>query len=147
MWLSKQSAIEIEVMWWQIIRTFLWSIWLLSSRFIKFGFNIEPWVFFWPMHLVSSHLTYQTPYYLRHRVSRVSIYKSERYFSCGIYLYFVYLLGYEVIILKYYLVTRSELLVGRNQISYLVKLSALSSVLIRIYWLDDKALPSVCHWY
>ena len=36
------------------------------------------------------------------------------YSSCNIYLYFVHMSRYEVIILKYQLVARSELLIKRN---------------------------------
>ena len=38
--------------------------------------------------------------------------------------------------------TRSELLVERNQISSLVKLSVSSLILVRVYWLDDEGSPS-----
>ena len=55
-------------------------------------------------------------------------------------MYFIHLSRYEVIIFEYHLVTRSEVLVGHNQTSSFVKLSALSSVLVRMYWLDDKGL-------
>ena len=51
------------------------------------------------------------------------------------------------IILERHLVTRSELLVGCDQTSSFVKLSASSSVLVRVYWLDDEGSPLVCHWY
>ena len=55
--------------------------------------------------------------------------------------------GIMFIILDRHLVIRSELSVGCNQTSSLVKLSTLSSVLVRVYWLDDKGSPLVCHWY
>ena len=38
--------------------------------------------------------------------------------------------------------TRSEQSVGCNQTSSFVKLSALSSVLVKVYGLDDKGSPS-----
>ena len=44
-----------------------------------------------------------------------------------------------LIILKRHLVTRSKLSVRRNQTFFLIKLSALSSVLVRVYWLDNKS--------
>ena len=36
---------------------------------------------------------------------------------------------------------RSEQLVGCNQTSFLVKLSALLLMFVRVYWLDDKGSP------
>ena len=93
------------------------------------------------MHSVSPHLTYSTPHRLCHRPGRASMYESKGYCGCGIYLCLVHLSKYEVIILERHLVTRSELLVGRNQTSSLVKSSASSSVLVRVYWLDDKGSP------
>ena len=41
----------------------------------------------------------------------------------------------------------SKLLVRCKQRFSLVKTLALSLVLVRIYWLDDKGSPLVCHWY
>ena len=41
--------------------------------------------------------------------------------------------------------TTSDWLVGYNQTSSLVKISASSLVLVRIYWLDDKGSPLECH--
>ena len=61
------------------------------------------------------------------------MYELEGYSDRGIYLCFVYLLRYKVIILKHHLVTKSELLVRRNQTSSSVKLSVLSSVLVSVY--------------
>lgn len=50
-----------------------------------------------------------------------------------IYLCFVYLSRYEVIILKHHLVTKSELLIGCNQmISSFMQLSTLLLILIRV---------------
>ena len=57
----------------------------------------------------------------------------EKHFDCGIYMRFVYLSKYEIIILEHYLVIKNELLVGRNQTSFFVKLSALLVVLIKVY--------------
>ena len=72
--------------------------------------------------------------------------------------------SYEVIIFECHLITKSELLIGCNQTSFLMKLSALSLVLVRVYWLDnkgsslyllvmvrvywldDKRTLLVCHW-
>ena len=61
------------------------------------------------------------------------MYKSKKYSDCGIYLCFVYLLGYKIIIVEYYLVIKSELLVEYNKTFSFLKLSALLSVLVRVY--------------
>ena len=57
---------------------------------------------------------------------------SKKYFDCGIYLYFVHLLKYEVIIFKRHLVTGSEQSVKRNLISFFMKLLAWLLVLVRV---------------
>lgn len=88
---------------------------------------------------------HSTPYRLRDKVSRASMYKSKGYYSYGIYLCFVYLSRYEIIIFECHLVTRNELLVGRNQTFSLVKLLISSLVLVKIYWLDDQDLPLVLY--
>ena len=42
----------------------------------------------------------------------------------------------------------SEQLVGYNRAySSLVEMSALSLVLVKVYWLDNKGLSLVCHQY
>ena len=46
------------------------------------------------------------------------------------------------IILERHLVARSDRSIGRNQTSSLVKSSASSLVLVRVYWLDDEGPPS-----
>lgn len=115
------------------------------------------------MHLVLPQFTHSTTYRLWHKVDRASMYKLEHFGYC-IYLYFVHLLKYEVIILERHLMRRSELFIGCNQTSSLIKLSTLSSVLVKVYELDDKNPPScllvmvrvywqnnketllVCHW-
>ena len=61
------------------------------------------------------------------------MYELEKHFGYNIYLCFVYLLKYEIIILKGHLVTKSKLLVQRNQTSFLMKLSTSSLVLVRVY--------------
>ena len=101
-------------------------VWLPSQR-LSFEASGSPQT----THSVSPHLTHSTPHRLRHRVGRASMYESE-HSGCGIYLCFVHLSRYEVIILERHLVTRSEQSVGRNQTSSLVKLSASSSVLVRV---------------
>ena len=64
------------------------------------------------------------------------------------YLCFVHLLKNEVIISQSSLDSvESELLVGCNRHSSLVKTLALSLVLVRIYWLDDQGSSLVYHWY
>lgn len=80
--------------------------------------------------------------YLCHKISKTFVYKLEEYFV----LISIYGLstcrGIRFIILEYYLMTRSEQLVRCNQTSSLGKLSTLLLVLVRVYWLDDKSLPS-----
>ena len=68
-------------------------------------------------------------------------------FCSNIYLQIVHLSRYEVIILECHLVTKCDRSVGCNQTSSLVKTSASSLVLVRVYWLDDEGSPSVCHRY
>lgn len=120
---------------------------LLLQRFIEFGSYLEPWISFWIIYLFFPHFTYLIPYYLYHKVGKTSIYRLKEYFSCGIYLCFVHLLKYEIIILERYPMTKTELSIRRNQIFSLVKLSGLSLVLVRVYFLDDKGLSLICHWY
>ena len=55
--------------------------------------------------------------------------------------------GMRFIIFKRHQVTKSELLIGCNQTSSLVKSSTSSSVLVKVYWLDDESSPSVYHRY
>ena len=55
--------------------------------------------------------------------------------------------GMRFIIFKRHLVIKSELSVGCNQTSSLVKSSASSLVLVKVYWLDNKGSSLVCHWY
>ena len=137
---SSQSRSHVII---KIIQSVL--VGLLSKHLIKFGFYLELWVFSWPIHSVFPHLTHLTRYCLHYRVGKASIYKLESYSGFGINLCFVHLLKYEVIIIKYHLVTKSELLVTHNQTSSLVKLGALLLVLVKVYWLDNKNLPLVCH--
>ena len=68
-------------------------------------------------------------------------------FRLNIYLQIVHLSRYEVIILERHLVARSDRSVGCNQTFSLVKTSALSLVLVRVYWRDDKGSPLVCDRY
>lgn len=90
----------------------------------------------------TSHLMHSNSHRLYHRAGKTFIYKSEGCSHYGIYLYFIYLLRYEVIIFKYHLVLRSELLVKRNQTSFFVNTSASSLILLRIYQLNSKGSPS-----
>ena len=108
-------------------------VWLWLQRLIKFGSHLKPRVLSWPTHSVFSHLTHSTPQHLRHKASRIFIYESEGYSGYGIYLCFVYLSRYEVIILEYYPMTRSKLLIRQNQTSPFVKLSDFSLILVKVY--------------
>lgn len=107
------------------------------------------------------HLAFQRLY---HRLGKTSMYKLK-HFDCSIYLCFIYVLRYKVTILEHHLITKSGLLVGRNQTSLFVKWIAwllvlmreywlnnegpplFSSEMVRAYWLDDKWIPLVYHWF
>ena len=79
--------------------------------------------------------------------SRQDIYVwAQKIFHSGIICKLSTCQGMRFIILERHLVTKSELLVGCNQISSLVKTSASSLVLVRVYWLDDKGSPLECYW-
>ena len=47
----------------------------------------------------------------------------------------------KFIIFEYHLITKSDLSVRRNQASFFMKLLTLLSVLVRVYWLDNKSSP------
>ena len=70
-------------------------------------------------------------------------------FRSNIYLCFVYLSRNEVIISRASLDgIESERSVRRNRAcSSLMKTSAWSSLLVRVYWLDDEGSPLICHRY
>lgn len=121
------------------------SIWLSLQHLIEFDSYLEPWISFWPMQLVFPYFIYLTPHRLCHRIDKALIYKSEGHFDYGIYLYLIYLSKYKIIVFEHHLLSSNELSIERNQIFSLINLSVLSLVLVRVYWLDHKGLPLICH--
>ena len=115
-------------------------IWQLLSRISPFDFysNTSSLTFFkvlgflQPIYSVLLYLTYSISHHLLHKVGRTSIYNLKEYSAYSIYLYFIYLLKYEVIIFDCPLVTKGKRLVGYNQNSSFIKLSVLLLVLVRV---------------
>ena len=101
----------------------------------------------WPTHLTSFlthlifHLTHLTPYRLRH-IGKASMYKPEGY-SAWVSADCPLVETWGWIILGRHLVARSDRSAGHSQISSLMQSSALLSVLVKVYWLDDKGLTTV----
>ena len=93
---------------------------------------------------ILSHSTHSTTYALNSSPST----QLESIFGCGNYPCFVYLLKNEVIISWASLDgVESELSVGCNRRSSLMKILASSILLVRVYWLDDEGSLLVYHWY
>ena len=110
-----------------------------SSRTSQFDFHFNASIL---QSLGFSSPSHSTPHRLRHRIDRASMYEPEEYSALVFICRSSTCQGMRFIILERHLVTRSEQSVGRNQTSSLVKSSASSSVLVRVYWLDDEGPPS-----
>ena len=88
-----------------------------------------------------------SPYVLNHLLDSSLFMQWEAIPSCGKYLCFVYLSRNEIIISRASLDSiESKRLVRHNQACFsLVQTLALSLVLIRVYWLDDKGSTLICY--
>lgn len=107
---------------------FLSKLWVLFKLHTRFLFTLYTWL----LVVYAISLT-------RHLYTSWNILAMVSIFALS------HLLRYKVIIFKRSLVIRSELSVRRSQTSSLVKLSALSLILVKIYWLDNKNLLLVYH--
>lgn len=103
---------------------------ILTSHLV--WFFSKPQVFFKLMHSIFLYPTHLTSYYLYYNVSKASMYKLEKHST----IISIYKLStcwvMKFIIFEHHLVMKSEQLIRHNQTSFFVKLSAFSSILIKV---------------
>ena len=121
-----------------IIQTSPWLVWLPPQRFIKSCSHLEPRVplLTYALDFSSYALDFSSPYALEHLCR-----KPEGY-SAWVFADRPLVEAWDWIIFGRHLVARSNRLAGGSQTSSFMQSSALSLVLVKVYWLDDKSLTS-----